>query len=526
LACRPNLAREHGSVPFALPNMTATPVGAAAAEEKPRRLGSVAVSAGAWILVGLGTMQVLRVASNIVLTRLLFAEAFGLMQLVTAVMVGLHLFTDVGIGPSVMQSPHGDDPEFLDTAFTVQVIRGTLLCLAGLLVAYPFSRYYHEAQLFPLLVGASLSALISSLQSTKWFTASRQLALRRLTMIEVGVQLTGLAFTLLAVYLTRSVFALLAGNLLSDALRVCASHILLSGHRNRLRIARLHLRGMLRFGRWIFLSTMLTFVVGQADRLVFGKLVPIAMLGVYGIGANVAAMAPQTLSTVVDRLIFPMLAKVHNEENRLAPAFIRARRPILVLAGLALAGFIGGGQAAIRLMYDPRYYGAGWIVQVLSIGAWFGTLEFINTRGLLARGDSHWLAASSLGKLAGMLVLIPVGYVTLGFPGAVAGYAASDVGRYVVSCWAVRGKGLLALGDDARSSALMLLAAALAYSAAAFVRFSLTGNRVVVALTVFLVVLAIYSPTLRGLLRDMRALRAGAKTGETPIPGVASTAKA
>lgn len=497
------------------------------AEKAGRQLGSTAINAGAWILVGLGAAQVLRVLSNIILTRLLFVEAFGLMQLVMAVMVGLHLFTDVGIGPSVVQSAHGDDPEFLDTAFTVQLIRGTLLCLVGVAVAYPFARYYHEPRLFPLLIGANLSSFIGALQSTKWFTEGRRLALRRLTMLELGIQASSLVVTVVAVYLTRSVYALLAGYLLSDGLRAFASHYLLPGHRNRLRIVRKHLHGMLRFGRWIFLSTLLTFVVGQADRLVFGKLVPLAMLGIYGIAVNVASMAPQVLNTITDRLMFPMLAKVHNEENRLSSAFVQARRPILVLAGFALAGFIGGGQAAIRLMYDPRYHTAGWLVQVLSLGAWFATLDFINTRGLLARGDSHWLAASGLGKLAGMLVLIPVGYTTFGFPGAVIGYATSELGRYGVSCWAAHRKGLLALADDTRFGALMLLASGLAYAAVELVNRSLTSNAAVAALIVFLVVLGVYAPTLRGLLRDLRAMRsAGKAPGAPAVPEVAPTAEA
>jgi O-antigen/teichoic acid export membrane protein len=237
-------------------------------------------------------------------------------------------------------------------------------------------------------------------------------------------------------------------------------------------------------------------------------------------------MGPQTLATVVDRLMFPMLAKIHNEENRLGPAFVRARRPILVLAGFALAGFIGGGQEAIRLMYDPRYHAAGWIVQVLSVGAWFGTLDFINTRGLLARGDSHWLAASGLGKLCGMVVLIPVGYMTFGFRGAVVGYAASELGRYVVSCWAAQRNGLLAFGDDVRFGGLMFLASALAYGAVVLLKRSVTSNAAAGSLTVFLVVLAVYSPTLRGLFRDLRAMRSAARAPAAAVmPDVAPSAE-
>ena len=71
-------------------------------------------------------------ASNLILTRLLFPEAFGLMALGSVVLVGLQMFSDAGIGPSIAQSPRGDDPEFLDTAWTAQVLRGVILWLGTL----------------------------------------------------------------------------------------------------------------------------------------------------------------------------------------------------------------------------------------------------------------------------------------------------------------------------------------------------------------------------------------------------------
>ncbi len=51
-----------------------------------------------WLMIGYGGSQALRLASNLILTRILFPEAFGLMALVTVVTVGLSLFSDVGIG--------------------------------------------------------------------------------------------------------------------------------------------------------------------------------------------------------------------------------------------------------------------------------------------------------------------------------------------------------------------------------------------------------------------------------------------
>jgi len=76
---------------------------------------SRAVSGSFATLAGSGVSQLLRFLSNLALTRLLAPEAFGLMTLVTTFMQGLRMFSDLGIGPSVIQSPRGEEPTFLQT---------------------------------------------------------------------------------------------------------------------------------------------------------------------------------------------------------------------------------------------------------------------------------------------------------------------------------------------------------------------------------------------------------------------------
>ena len=62
-----------------------------------RALRGGALTAGSYAFT-----QALRLASNLILTRLLFPEAFGLMALVSVVLVGLAMFSDVGIGPAAI----------------------------------------------------------------------------------------------------------------------------------------------------------------------------------------------------------------------------------------------------------------------------------------------------------------------------------------------------------------------------------------------------------------------------------------
>src|SRR5205085_6387616 len=61
---------------------------------------------------------VLRLGSNLVLARLLVPQMFGIMRIVNIFAQGLQMFSDVGIGPVIIQNPRGDEPAFLNTAWT------------------------------------------------------------------------------------------------------------------------------------------------------------------------------------------------------------------------------------------------------------------------------------------------------------------------------------------------------------------------------------------------------------------------
>ena len=90
-----------------------------------------------WTVAGFGAMQVIRFGSTLILSRLLFPDIFGLMALVNVFLQGLQMFTDVGIGPSIIQNKRGDEPDFRDTAWTILVLRGLLLWFCSVLIAIP-----------------------------------------------------------------------------------------------------------------------------------------------------------------------------------------------------------------------------------------------------------------------------------------------------------------------------------------------------------------------------------------------------
>src|SRR5947209_12532904 len=93
------------------------------------------LNAGTWVFAGYVLSQVIRFGSNLLLTRLLVPEMFGVMAIAMVVIIGLAMFSDLGLGQSVVRSVRGSEPLFLNTAWVVQILRGMLLWLIALVVS-------------------------------------------------------------------------------------------------------------------------------------------------------------------------------------------------------------------------------------------------------------------------------------------------------------------------------------------------------------------------------------------------------
>src|SRR5690606_15288743 len=124
-----------------------------------------------------------RFVSNLILTYLLVPEAFGVMMLVNMAMTLLQMFSDLGIGPNIIHSKRGESTAFLNTAWTVQVIRGFVLWVVACLLAWPLAHVFN-AQMLTVMPVVGLNAAIMGFNSTRLFTLNRKLTIGRITMLK------------------------------------------------------------------------------------------------------------------------------------------------------------------------------------------------------------------------------------------------------------------------------------------------------------------------------------------------------
>ncbi len=416
-------------------------------ETKPEAasaLRRLLIKGSAFEMVGMATSQAIRLGSNLVLSRLLYPQAFGIMAIVNIVNQGLVMFSDAGLHAAVIQSERGEDPHFLNTIFTWQAMRGFVLWFAACLLSIPFAVFYGEPSLRVLMPAGSLAVVILGFHSTAMFTLRRRLSLLPLVLLDVGGQILGVVVMVTWAKLNRSPWALIGGLLSSAVLTTVVSHFLRVGYRNRFEWHKPSAQAMFEFGKWIAGSSMLTFASQQGDRLMLGHFLGTSALGVYSIAVFLSGALGEIISRIASGVLFPAYSRVRAEgHERLRDMYYKTRLATDGLAMPALGALCVLGKILVGFLYDHRYVEAGWMLQVLTVRVALAAIVSPCQFCLFALGRTRDGFSTNLVRVVWLATAVPAGYHFFGVPGLVWAAALCEVPALLVLLPAFTRAGLL-----------------------------------------------------------------------------------
>jgi O-antigen/teichoic acid export membrane protein len=425
-----------------------------------RALEKKALRASFWSILEYGSGMGLRVVSSLVLTRLLAPVYFGEMTLLTTLIVGINLLSDIGLAPSVIQSPHGDEPDFLNTAWTIQVLRGVVLMFVAIIVSWPMSIFYHDPKLKLLLPVLALSTLIGSFNSTNLLSLARHMGVRRLFLIDGSMSVVSLIVTIIWAYFWPSVWSIIGGQLVSTVYRLAISHMpsVAPGIRNKFRWDKSSVHSIVHFGKWIMIGTAFFFFASQADRLVLARLVPFAILGIYGLAYSLSDIPRAIILALSNRVAYPFVSKmVHLPMDEFRAKFLHYRFYILLVGASLLSVMVTWGHLLITHLYDARYRDAGWMIPILALGLWHTLLYQTTAPVLFSLSKPRYNAIGNAAYCVSMLTCLPLAFHFWGLFGAVISIAAGDFPLYLVIQTGATREGVRPLRQDLQMTAIFAL---------------------------------------------------------------------
>ncbi len=430
-----------------------------AADLDRRKLEGKAITGTVWTVGAYGISQSLRMVNSVVLTHMLLPEFFGLMALVSTLLLGVRLLSDIGLLPAVISSPRGDEPIFLNTAWTVQLIRGVVLWIVVMLLSFPAVHFYHDARLYGLMPVLGFGLVLDGLVSSNMMTAARHIGVKRLLIIDFVQQIFTIAVTVAWAYFYPSVWALVVGTLVSSVFKTAVSHIpaILPGIRNKFAWEKAAVHSLVHFGKWIMLGTAFYALASQADRLILGRLVSFTVLGVYGIAFTFADIPRQVIQQFSYRVGLPFISKLtHLPLPEFRAQCLKYRFYVLCGGSLMISAVVNAGGPILLHFYDKRYADAAWIVPVLALGLWHTLLYSTTADILYALGQAKYNAIGTASYCVTMFAFIPIGFHFAGLLGAVIGVAAGDFPFYVVLTYGVEKQKVSVWRQDALTTVMFL----------------------------------------------------------------------
>lgn len=423
-----------------------------------------------WTIAGYGTSQVMRFGSNLILTRLLVPEYYGLMTIVNTLRMGIQLFSDIGIAQSIINNEAGDEPRFRNTAWTIQVIRGFILWFVLLAITVPAANIYNDRRLLWLIPVMGFSSVIDGFSSTAIYTFQRRLDLGKLTRFDFIILTLTILTMITWALLSPTVWALAMAAIAGATYKAIGSHLLIPGYKNRFVWNKDALREIVSFGRFMFVATALMFMGEQADRLILGKLFSLEMLGVYSIAYTLANIPRETIKKLSHRVIFPAISNQADiPRSTLRAKIIRQRRIVIFGFAISIAALVTVGDFIIATLYDKRYSEATWMMPILCSGIWFSLLFYTMSPALLAIKKPLYSAQSNLARFIVIGVGLPLAFYRFGNIGAIIAIAIGDFPLYIVNLWGLKKEKLSCISQDIQGTIFFVGILALFL----FIRYSL-----------------------------------------------------
>lgn len=424
----------------------------------------MAARSAVWTILGYGYGQGLRLVSNLILTRLLVPEFFGLMALVNTIKIGIDLFSDYGIGQSLVNNKRGEEPEFISTAWTLQIIRGFQICLVSLLITYPITQFYKDDRLFILIPMFGLMAVIDGFSSPAKHLLERRLELQKAIIFESILITVNLTYLVLVCWWQPTVWSLASGVIFGTITHTITSHFLLPELRPRVLLDRKTVAEIRDFGKWVALASATMFIADQADRFILAKLLSFEKLGVYTIAYTLASIPRELIGQLSARVIFPAISQQADlPRHRLRHKITKQRWMVLLGVALLLALLVCSGDWIITALYAGRnrnwaqYKDATWMMPILCSGIWFSVLFNTMSPALLAIGKPAYSAHSNIVRFITISVGMPLAYSQFQILGAMVVIALSDLPLYLVSLYGLQRERLSCISQDLKATSLFVI---------------------------------------------------------------------
>jgi O-antigen/teichoic acid export membrane protein len=313
------------------------------------------VRGGIWVLALRIIQRIFNLIRLIILARLLSPNAFGLAGIALLFIGILETFFGTGFFEALIQKKEDIKP-YLDVAWTAFVIKGLIL----------FSILYLLAPYVAILFKAPEAGLIIKVIGISIFNIGvvyfrKELEFNKEFLLQLSATLADFLVAVPLALFLKSAWALVFGILAASLAKVIVSY-LIHPYRPRLNLELKKIKELFGFGRWIFGSSILVFLLNHGDDLVVGSMLGPMALGLYQMAFRISNMPTTEYAKLISAVSFPAYSKLQDQMPRLREAYLKILQLTTVFV-IPISGLI----FVLAPDFTRIFLGQKWMPMVLSM---------------------------------------------------------------------------------------------------------------------------------------------------------------
>ncbi|WP_212699754.1 lipopolysaccharide biosynthesis protein [Thalassovita aquimarina] len=350
-----------------------------------RKLTETTIAGIGWTSMAVGARALLQMIAIIFLARLLSPEQFGLYAAAMVVGSFCAIFSELGVSPAIVQRP-ALEPRHIRTGFTLSVAVGLFVGLIAFLLADTIAGFFQMPALAGVVRVMAIGFPLRGIATVAEALALRDFRFRWLALVEAGA--FGIGFIVVAPVLSLldfGVHALVGAYLTQNAVRTVVL-LACQPHEKRPMLERRAIGELIYFGTGFTIAKFCNYFATQADNLVVGRWLGPAALGLYGHAYHLMAAPAILVGQALDRVMFPTMASVQHQRERLARAYrsgVYVCATVMFPTGVVVAIL---APEIVLILLGPAWIGAAVPLRLLALGMLFRTSSKISDSIVRATG--------------------------------------------------------------------------------------------------------------------------------------------
>lgn len=369
---------------------------------------------------------------TIFLARLLSPEDYGLVALPMVFLSIAQCFIDSGFGSAIIRKADLKE-EDINTAFIFNIIVG-INCYVILFFISPFiARFYDAPILSDLLKVTALNLLIGSLCTVQQALLTKNIDFKRQAKISLCASIVGGTIGVTLALKGMGVWALVFQAVFAQSVRA----ILLwrtSEWRPTVHWSWQSFRYLWNYGSKMLASGLIDTIYNNIYPIIIGKKFMKSDLGNFNTANQLASLPSSNLTGVLQRVTFPVLSTIQNDNERLSRNYRKILRLSAFIVFPLMMGLSAAGDPFVRVFLGDKWEGCIILLQLACFYMMFYPIHAINLDLLQVKGRSDmFLKLEIIKKVLGvavMIIAIPHGIVVMVASGIVTSVLALAINTY------------------------------------------------------------------------------------------------